>query len=526
MAQESPREDLSFGNVAIEKGYVTEEQIREALEIQSKLRSMGVRPKRLGEVLLERSYITQQQSEDILAAQRAQDEKRRIPGYEITSVLGRGGMGTVYHAIQKSMNRAVALKVLASRHARNRNFIERFVREARAVAKLNHENIVAGIDVGEANGLYYFAMEFVEGETVADMIQRKGAIPEGRAVEITLQVARALEHAHRNNLVHRDVKPQNIIVTPKGIAKLCDLGLAKTEDSEAHITRLGVSVGTPHYISPEQAKGSVDVDIRSDIYSLGATLYHMVVGEVPFVGSSPMVVMTKHLTSALPFPSDKNRAVSVNLSKVICKAMEKAAEDRYQTPDELIGDLERVSEGLPPALAGRKKGSGRLARESRKKPSSRREPVAVAPRRRSVRRGRREDRRERSGSGRYGGRRGGVASIGRMSSVSVHAHHENVMLVVFIIVVIFMFAFAMLMGYVSTGEKIIEKIDFGKLEVEKKHLAASKALGQAKAFDRANPYDDKEVIAAKYDEVIARFPGTEAAQEAARLRAEVMERRR
>jgi serine/threonine-protein kinase len=436
-------------------------------------------------------------------------------------------MGTVYRAMQKSMNRLVALKVLASRHARNRDFIERFVREARAVAKLNHENIVAGIDVGEANGLYYFAMEFVEGETVADMILRKGTIPEGRAVEIVLQVAQALEHAHQNNLVHRDIKPQNIIVTPKGIAKLCDLGLAKTEDSEAHITRLGVSLGTPHYISPEQAKGSVDVDIRSDIYSLGATLYHMVVGEVPFVGSSPMVVMTKHLTSELPFPSDKNRAVSVNLSKVICMAMEKPVENRYQTPEEFISDLERVSEGLPPALAGRGKGSGRLARESKRRPSSRRAPVAAAPRRRSGRRGRREDRRERSGGSRYGsGRGGGLAPVGRMSLVRAHTHHENVMLVVFIIVVIFMFAFAMLMGYVSTGEKIIEKIDFGKLEVEKRHLAASKALGQARQFDRANPYEDKEVVAARYDEVIMKYPGTEAAQEAARLRAEVMERRR
>jgi serine/threonine protein kinase len=367
-------------------------------------------------------------------------------------------------------------------------------------------------------------MEFVEGETVADMITRKGAIPEGRAVEIILQVARALEHADRNNLVHRDIKPQNIIVTPKGIAKLCDLGLAKTEDSEAHITRMGVSLGTPHYISPEQAKGSVDVDIRSDIYSLGATLYHMVVGEVPFVGSSPMVVMTKHLSTALPFPSDKNRAVSVNLSRVICKAMEKSPEDRYQTPEEMMGDLERVSEGLPPALAGRKKGSGRLARESRRRPSSRRTAVA-APRRRSGRRGRREDRRERSGSSRYGGR-GGMAPTARMSSLRVHTHHENVMLVVFIVAVIFMFAFAMLMGYVSTGEKIVEKIDFGKLEVEKRHLEASGALRKAQAFDRANPYDDKEIVAARYQEVIDKYPGTEAAQEAARLKAEVLQRRR
>jgi hypothetical protein len=521
MAQGSPKDDLSFGQVAVEKGYLNEAQVREALEIQSKLRAMGVRAKRLGEILLERSYLTHEQTEDILATQRKLESRRRIPGYEILGELGRGGMGTVYRAVQKSMNRTVALKVLSPRHARNRSFIERFMREARAVAKLNHENIIAGIDVGEANGLFYFAMEYVEGETVVEMIQRKGALPEKRAIDIVLQVAKALDHANRHNLVHRDIKPQNIIVTMKGIAKLCDLGLAKTEDSEAHITRTGVSMGTPHYISPEQAKGLGDVDIRSDIYSLGATLYHMVVGEVPFVGSGPLIVMTKHITEEPPFPSDRNPEVSAGLSEVICKMMAKQVEQRYQTPSELIMDLGRVAEGLPPVIAGRRPGSRRMAREPRR--GSGRMPV-----RRGARRGRGGGRSERSELGRGSSPVGYGRLPGRSSSMRHYMHHENVMLGVFIFAVILVFAFALLMGYVSSGREIIRTIEknYPKYEADARENAASRALGEARQFDKANPYEDKEIVAQKYLEVSSKYSGTEAAREAQQMYGEVMQRRK
>ncbi len=527
MAKGSPRDDLSFGQVAVEKGFVTEDQIREALEIQSKLRAMGVQPKRLGEILVERSYVTREQAEDVLAYQRSLESRRKIPGYEIVAELGRGGMGTVYRATQKSMSRPVALKVLSPRHARNRKFIERFFREARAVASLNHENIIAGIDVGEADGLYYFAMEYVEGETVSKMIGRKGALSENRAIDIVLQITHALEHADLHNLVHRDVKPQNIIVTKKNVAKLCDLGLAKTEDSDAHVTRTGVSMGTPHYISPEQAKGLTNVDIRSDIYSLGATLYHMVVGQVPFVGSSPLVVMTKHLTESAPYPSDKNPNVSAGLCEVICKMMEKRVEDRYQTPAELRMDLERVAEGLPPAVAGRRRGSGREARVSRRRGSSRSLPVATAgsaprPSRRGGRRGRR---RRSEGSGFYGSP-GRAVVAGRPASLKTVIHHENVMFGVFMAVVIIMFAFALLMSYVSSGRAIIERIDFKKYEVDKVEHEASRALGRARYFDKANPYEDKEIVAAKYREVADRYPNTAVAQEALEMYNKVMQRRK
>jgi len=519
MAEERTASDLSFGRVALEEGYITEEHIREALDVQSKLRSLGLQPKLVGEILVERSIITEIQAQQILALQKERESRRKIPGYEIDSVLGRGGMGTVYLANQTSMSRMVALKVLAPRHARDPKFIERFFREARAVAKLNHENIIAGIDVGEHKKLYYFAMEYVKGETVNEMISRKGAIAEKRAIDIAIQIARALEHADLHGLVHRDVKPQNIIMTEKGVAKLCDLGLAKTEDSEAHITRTGVSMGTPHYISPEQAKGQVDVDIRTDIYSLGATLYHMVVGEVPFVGSSPLVVMTKHITEEAPYPSDLNTKVSVGLSDVICKMMEKHPDERYQKPSELMVDLERVAEGLPPTLAGRTRPAVRVSRRRGRRKSSRRAMARSPQKGQSSRRGRSSSTRLTGGSGRLG-------SSGRSASLRSVVHHENVMFVVFVVVVIFMFAFALLMGYVSSGQAIIDRIDYGKYEVDRREMDASKMLGNARQFDKANPYEDKAIVAAKYQEVVSRYPGTTAASNAAEKILKVMERRK
>ncbi len=497
MREDNPKEDLSFGRVALEKRYVSEQELKEALDVQVKLRAMGVHPKRLGEILLERGYLTRKQSENILATQRNLEAQRKIPGYEILTELGRGGMGTVYRAVQRSMNREVALKVLSPRHARNKDYITRFLREARLVAKLSHENIIAGIDVGEADGLYYFAMEYVEGDTVVEIIRREGAILEKKAIDIVLQIARALEHADKNGLVHRDVKPQNIIVTHKGIAKLCDLGLAKADDSEAHITHAGISIGTPHYISPEQAKGLADVDIRSDIYSLGASFYHMVVGEVPFVGSSPMVVMTKHLTEDVPFPADKNLDLSVSTGEVIYKMMEKRVEDRYQSPAELLVDLERIAQGLPPAIAGKRPVTGRLSRPSRRRPSTRR----------------------RARRGRFIGRR-------KLSALRTHRRHEGVMLAVFMLAVIFMFAFAVLMGYVSSGQDIVDRIDYGKYEAEKVELEASGALEEARQFDRANPYEDKEVIARKYREVFEKYPDSVVAKEAKERYEEVLQRRK
>jgi len=387
-----------FGEIAVREGFASRGAVRECLEIQSKLKSFGVEPKRLGEIMVEKGYLRDSDVSAILDVQRLGGSRmesrsgvaelrpsrtgkkmrssrvatskelgqavRNIPGYEVLELLGEGGMGMVYKARQKSLDRVVALKVLPPQAAKETAFIKRFYSEARTVAKLNHENIIAGIDVGESpGGTYYFVMEYVEGDSVAQLIEKSGPLEERFALQVTLQIARALEHAHKHGLVHRDVKPQNILVTRNNMAKLCDLGLAKLQNENVG-DPTGVPVGTPHYLSPEQARGEADVDIRSDIYSLGASLFHMLTGETPFEGQSPMVLMTKHLTEAPEPPRRLNPDVSRGASELVLQMLEKDKEDRPQTPSELIKDLQQVLSGKSPGSSGA--GRSRSARRKRK----------------------------------------------------------------------------------------------------------------------------------------------------------------
>ena len=268
----------------------------------------------------------------------------QIAGYRIVGPLGKGSMGSVYKAVQLSLERTVAIKILTPALAANPKYARRFEREALASAKLNHPNIIAALDVGEENGLRYLVMEFVPGFNVAQMLLQ-GPIEEHRAMGIAMQVARALDHAHRNEIVHRDIKPANIIVTQEGMAKLGDLGLAKHMEGDASQTEDGVAMGTAFYVSPEQAKGDRRVDIRSDIYALGATLFHMVTGRVAFPGPNPAVVMTRHINDPLEPPETVNPDVGPGVSQIIEKMMAKERESRYQTPAELIADLQAWLEG-------------------------------------------------------------------------------------------------------------------------------------------------------------------------------------
>lgn len=277
---------------------------------------------------------------------------KRLGGFELISKIGHGGMGVVYKARQLSMNRLVALKILPPRLAKDREFIGRFMREAQAVARLNHPNVVQGIDAGEVDGFYYFAMEYVPGETVHSIILREGALDERRALGIARDIARALDHAQKHGLVHRDIKPGNIIVTTTGVAKLCDLGLARELDTVGGIAARGnVAIGTPYYISPEQARGEETSDIRSDIYSLGATLYRAVVGEPPFAADTPAEILAKQVSEPLPWPSSVNPKVSDAVSHLIARMMAKNPQERYQTAAELEQDLDRILEGKRPLSA-------------------------------------------------------------------------------------------------------------------------------------------------------------------------------
>lgn len=279
--------------------------------------------------------------------------EQKIPGYILQEKLGKGAGGTVYRAKQISMNREVAIKLLHGRLARNPDYLQRFVKEAHVAARCSHNNIVQAIDVGSAGGAHYFVMELIKGQTIADLLQGpKKVFGETEATEIILQIAQALEHAARRGLVHRDIKPSNIMLTSEKVAKLADLGLAReATDQEAIERERGLTIGTPYYIAPEQIKGKDDVDTRADIYSLGATFYHMVTGQAPFQGANVHEVLEKHLKEALVPPDHLNPKLSSGLGEVIEIMMAKNPKGRYQKPDDLIIDLECLLNHEAPKLA-------------------------------------------------------------------------------------------------------------------------------------------------------------------------------
>jgi len=247
-----PHENLHFGAIAIKLGFTTLEKVDECLRLQEKMKELGVAPKKLGEIMLAKGYVTESQVKEIFKYQGMKGGHTSIQGYKIISKIGQGAMGSIYKALQVSMDRIVAIKCLAPKYAQNDKFRERFLREARAVARLNHPNIIQGIDVGDSNGVHYFAMEYIDGPTVGELLKRGGALDEKRALNIVTQIARALQHAFNHGIIHRDIKPDNIMLTREGVAKLCDLGLAKLpkDTGDASGTRPGVippmaSTGVP-----------------------------------------------------------------------------------------------------------------------------------------------------------------------------------------------------------------------------------------------------------------------------------------
>ncbi|MEX0743651.1 MAG: protein kinase, partial [Actinomycetota bacterium] len=213
--------------------------------------------------------------------------------YELGPVLGNGGMARVHKGMDRQLKRSVAVKVLSSPFDQDKEFVERFRREAHAAARLNHPNIVAVYDSGSDDGTHYIVTELVEGETLADLLQREGALPPERVVEIARQVCHALEAAHEKGVVHRDVKPGNVMITPEGRVKVVDFGIARAAGAES-VTRTGLVMGSASYLSPEQARGEPG-DERSDIYSLGCVLYQMLTGRPPFVAENPISALYQHV---------------------------------------------------------------------------------------------------------------------------------------------------------------------------------------------------------------------------------------
>ncbi len=260
--------------------------------------------------------------------------------YEIISQTGVGGMATVYTARDNVLNRKVAIKVLKYEFTTDEEFIKRFNSEAQAAASLTHPNIVSIYDVGNEDGIYYIVMELVRGKTLKQIITEEGALPWKWSVNIAMQIASALETAHKNNIVHRDIKPHNIIITEDGVAKVTDFGIAKAV-SNSTITAFGTTIGSVHYFSPEQAKGGY-TDAKSDIYSLGVVMYEMLTGRVPFDSDTSVSVALKHMQEPPVPPMEINDNIPQAVNDIILKAMEKEPMARYQTATAMMRDLSRA----------------------------------------------------------------------------------------------------------------------------------------------------------------------------------------
>lgn len=264
-----------------------------------------------------------------------------LPGLTILERLGGGAVGTVYLARHESSARLVAVKVLRREYAGNRLYLERLRREARLSARLDHPNVVKGIDLGEVDGIPFFVMEFVDGKSLKTVLRERGRLEEEEVLEYGFQLARALDHAYRHGVVHRDIKPGNLLITRDGTLKLADLGLARRPD-DSSVTKDGVTLGTPHYISPEQARDPVSADVRSDLYSVGATLFHAATGRPPFDAETVAGVLSQVLDENLTPKIPDDAPISKNLELVLRRLLTKDPNRRYQIPDDLIRDLERV----------------------------------------------------------------------------------------------------------------------------------------------------------------------------------------
>lgn len=335
----------SLAQLALENGLLTQEQLAEASK-----EAQGEQA--LERALISRGYLSQEALSALRTACRRlvveahRKEPQHIGSYEIISKIGEGGLGVVYKARQLSMGRLVALKVLHAKWAKDEEFRKRFLLEARIVGRLSHQNLIQVYDVGRDRGTLFFSMEYVDGTTVEKSIDKDGPLPLDRSLDIATQVLRAITYIWRHGIVHRDIKPGNIMLTRAGVAKLGDFGFVKSH-FDPLLADDGEVLGTPDYISPEQALGREEIDFRSDIYSLGASLYHMLAGRAPFGGSSSSV-MRKHLREE----PDDIKTLQPNLPDaaafIVRKMMAKDPAERYQSTQELFEDLEMVKIGQEP----------------------------------------------------------------------------------------------------------------------------------------------------------------------------------
>ena len=305
--------------------------------------------------------------------------------YEVQELLGSGGMASVYRAHDRLLERSVALKILHEHFSRDPEFVERFRREARAIARVSHPNIVTVIDRGNFDGLEYIVFEHVRGESLKELVEREGPLPVGEALSLAHQVARALAFAHEQGIVHRDVKPHNVLVDEERGAKVTDFGLARSLDIDRDdITQTGTVMGSSDYLAPEQAAGQT-VDERTDQYGVGALLYEVLAGEVPFPAEGYMAAAVRHMQDPVPSVRERRPDVSPRVDGIIQRAMAKRPEERFPTTEELVAALEAAlaeeSGGGKPTdraatqIVRPRPGAGSSARPRQRRPPRRRRPV-------------------------------------------------------------------------------------------------------------------------------------------------------
>lgn len=328
-----------FGEYLVDKGVITSEQLRRCLRLQ---RGDAGRSARTSAVREARTSGTGQQD-------KKKKTRKMMGQYELLGKIGQGAMGTVYLAYDTEQKVDVALKVLPKDLADDPEFVARFSREAELASKVRHPNLVLAYGTGTHKGYHYIAFEYVSGGSLDFHLERTGPLSEKLSLQIARDIVHALQAASDHGIVHRDMKPDNILLDRDGTAKLTDLGLSMAYDpGDPRLTAPGMAIGTPFYISPELARGVRDVDVRSDLYSLGATVYHIVTGQVPYESENSVQVMMAHIKEPLPRCRDKRPELSAGIEALIMKLMAKKPEDRYQSCTEVLQAIERVLEGKMP----------------------------------------------------------------------------------------------------------------------------------------------------------------------------------
>ncbi|GMV79844.1 MAG: hypothetical protein AMXMBFR7_10280 [Planctomycetota bacterium] len=345
-------EDSIIGQRALEEGLVRPADLERCRKLQEDALRGGATIPALRQVLVDQGLLTPAQVGQLMKAAvlAAEQLPAKIGPYEIEGKLGQGGMGAVLKARLKDTNIRVALKVLPADLVSDRERLARFHREAKLGQQLVHPHVVRTMDYGEDGGVHYITLELIEGGDLSVRLRKTGRMGEREALEVVRDVAKALQGAHRLGLVHRDVKPANVMFDRAGTVKLSDFGLVKGADPEASfLTQTGMAMGTPHYLAPEQARNAKNIDIRADIYALGATLYHLVTGKTPYDGQTAYEVVLKHATDELTPPTRVHAKISRGCEYVILRMMAKDPESRYADPDELLEDIDRVLRGEAPA---------------------------------------------------------------------------------------------------------------------------------------------------------------------------------